>query len=142
MRAQQFVVSENTVFEEYHPKAVSLCDDLRMNGLDGKFHDGFLDGVLIREAQVIILVRTIGNEEYALVADDVTRLRADGLLQGNIIFDIVVRRGEELTRRDVDVYGFAANSDGEKRASDTLEQLRADNRLALEINPSYGASAF
>ena len=109
-----------------------------MDGLDGKFHDGFLDGFLIREAQVFIFIRTDGNEEFALVADDVTRMRVDSLLQGNIIFDIVVRRGEELTRSDVDVYGFAADSDGEKRASDMLERLRTENRVALEINPSYG----
>jgi hypothetical protein len=51
-----------------------------MDGLDAKFHDGFGEGFLICEAQVIIFIRTDGNEEFAMVADDVTRMRVDGLL--------------------------------------------------------------
>ena len=113
-----------------------------MNAYDSKFHDGFVDGFFIREPQVIIFIRTDDNEAFALIADGVTRMRVDSLLQGNIIFDIVIRRGEELTRRDVDIYGFAAGSDGEERASEMLQQLRTENRVALEINPSYGCECF
>jgi hypothetical protein len=113
-----------------------------MNAYDSKFHDGFVDGVLIREAQVIIFIRTNDNEAFALVADDVTRMRVDSLLHGNIIFDIVMRQGPELTRSDMEVYGFAASSDGEELANDKLERLRIENRVALEINPSYGCECF
>jgi hypothetical protein len=113
-----------------------------MNAYDSKFHDGFVDGVLIREAQVIIFIRTNDNEAFALVADDVTTMRVDSLLHGNIIFDIVMRQGQELTRSDMEVYGFAASPDGEKLANDKLEWLRIENRVALEINPSYGCECF
>jgi hypothetical protein len=113
-----------------------------MNAYDSKFHDGFVDGFLIRERQVIIFIRTDDNEAFALVADDVTRMRVDSLLQGNIIFDIVMRQGEELTRSDMDVFGFAASLDGEALANDKLERLRTENRVALEINPSYGCECF
>jgi hypothetical protein len=113
-----------------------------MNAYNSKFHDGFVDGFLIREPQVIIFIRTEGNEAFALAADDVTRMRVDSLLQGNIVFDIVMRQGHELTRSDVDVYGFAANPNGEKLATGTLERLRMENRVALEINPSYGCACF
>ena len=91
---------------------------------------------------MIVFIRTYGNEAFALIADDVTSMRVDGLLQGNIIFDIVVRQGQELTRSDMDVYGFAANADGQKLANDKLERLRMENRVALEINPSYGCECF
>ena len=113
-----------------------------MNAYDSKFHDGFVDGLLIREPQVIIFIRTASNESFALVANDVTRMRVDSLLQGNVIFDIVMRQGEDLTRSDVDIYGFAASPDGEKLAVDKLERLRTENRVALEINPSYGCECF
>ena len=113
-----------------------------MNAYDSKFHDGFVDGFLIRERQVIIFIRADDNEAFALVADDVTRMRVDSLLQGNIIFDIVMRQGQELTRSDVDVFGFAASLDGEALANDKLERLRTENRVALEINPSYGCECF
>jgi hypothetical protein len=113
-----------------------------MNAYHSKFHDGFVDGLLIHKQQVFIFIRTEGNEAFALVADDVTRMRVDRLLDGNIIFDIVIRQGHELTRNDMDVYGFASDSDGEKLATDKLEQLRMENRVALEINPSYGCECF
>jgi hypothetical protein len=91
---------------------------------------------------VVVFIRTEGNEAFALVADDVTRMRVDSLLQGNIILDIVMRQGQDLTRSDVDIYGFPASSDGEKLANDELERLRIENRVALEINPSYGCECF
>jgi hypothetical protein len=113
-----------------------------MSAFTSKFHDGFLDGFLIRESQVIIFLRTDENETFALVADDVTRMQVDSLRQGNIIFDIVMRQGQELTRNDMDVYGFASDPIGEKHASDKLEQSKMENRIALEINPSYGCECF
>jgi hypothetical protein len=113
-----------------------------MNAYNSKFHDGFVDGFLIREQQVIIFIRTERNEAFALVADDVTRMRVDSLLHGNVIFDVVVRQGHELTTGDVDVYGFPANPSGEELAAGTLERLRIENRVALEINPSYGCECF
>lgn len=113
-----------------------------MSAYNSKFHDGFVDGFLIREPQVVIFIRTEGNEEFALLADGVTRMRVDSLLQGNIILDIVMRQGQDVTRSDVDIYGFAASSDGEKLANDKLERLRRENRVALEINPSYGCECF
>ena len=39
--------------------------------------------------------------------------------QGNISFDIVIRKGHELTKSDVDVYGFAAGPLGEIRVEST-----------------------
>jgi hypothetical protein len=113
-----------------------------MNAYNSKFHDGFVDGFLIREPQVIIFIRTEGDEAFALIADDVTRMRVDSFLQGNIIFDIVMRHGNELTRSDVDVYGFAADPNGERLANDKLERLRMEDRVVLEINPSYGCECF
>ncbi len=113
-----------------------------MNAYDSKFHDGFVDGFFIREPQVIVFIRTDDNEAFALVVDGVTRMRVDSLREGNIIFDIVISRGEDLTRSDVDIYGFAANADGERRATEKLQKLRTENQLALEINPSYGCECF
>jgi hypothetical protein len=113
-----------------------------MSAYNSKFHDGFVDGFLIRKPQVFIFIRTDGNEQFVLVAEDVTRMRVDSLLEGNIIFDIVIRRGEDLNRSDMDIYRFAATSDGEQRANDMLQRLKTENRVALEINPSYGCECF
>ena len=106
------------------------------------FHDGFVEGFLIRESQVIIFLRTLEKEAFALVADDVVRMRADNFREGNIILDLIVRQGPELILGDLDIYGFAAGPLGEKQSSDALERLRTENRVALEINPSYGCECF
>jgi hypothetical protein len=40
--------------------------DLSMSAYKSRFHDGFLDGFLIRDPQVIIFLRTDGNEAFTL----------------------------------------------------------------------------
>jgi len=37
-----------------------------MSAYKSKFHDEFLDGFLIRDAQAIIFLRTDGNEAFTL----------------------------------------------------------------------------
>jgi hypothetical protein len=113
-----------------------------MNAYDSKFHDGSVDGILIREKRVFVFLRTEDNEIFALVLDDVTRMRVDNFREGSSIFDIVIRQGEDLTRDDMNIYGYAATPDGEKSANEMLERMRTENRLALEINPSYGCECF
>lgn len=66
----------------------------------------------------------------------------DNFREGSSIFDIAIRQGEDLTRDDMNVYGYADTPDGEKAANDMLERMRRENRLALEINPSYGCECF
>ena len=46
--------------------ALPLSDDLRISAYKSKFHHGFLDGFLIRDPQVIIFLRTDGNEAFTL----------------------------------------------------------------------------
>jgi hypothetical protein len=45
---------------------LQVSDDLRMSAYNSKFHDGFLDGFLIRDPQMIIFLRTDGNEAFTL----------------------------------------------------------------------------
>ncbi len=46
--------------------ALPISDDLSMSAYNSKFHDGFLDGFLIRDLQVIIFLRTDGNDAFTL----------------------------------------------------------------------------
>lgn len=106
----------------------------------GIFHDGFVEGFLIRDSQVIIFLSTREKEAFALIADDVAGMRADNFKEGNIIFDIAVRRGFDMTRSDMDGYDFTTGSLGENKSSETLERSRKENRVALEISSSYGCN--
>jgi hypothetical protein len=43
-----------------------MSDDLSRSAYNSKFHDGILDGFLIRDPLVIIFLRTDGNESFTL----------------------------------------------------------------------------
>jgi hypothetical protein len=102
-----------------------------------QFHDGYLDGLQIQGANVRIFLRADGGQEFVLEVSGVLRPRADGFREGNIIFDVLVRNGDDITVHDIiDCYGFKE----EANALTKLEELRRKNPVVLEINPSYGAS--
>ena len=61
----------------------------------------------------------------------------DGFRQGNIIFDVLVRYGKEVTLHDiVTIYEFK----DEDKARVKLEETVQKNLVLLEINPSYGVT--
>ena len=103
----------------------------------GQFHDGFLDGLLIQGSTVHVVLSTDEREEFVLEVDGVKSLKVDGFKEGNIIYDVLVREGEELTYRDImDFYEFK----DEAKALTKLQEARQERLLVVEINPSYGAS--
>jgi hypothetical protein len=46
--------------------ALLISDDLSVSAYNSKFHDGFLDDFLILDSQVIVFLRTDGDEEFTL----------------------------------------------------------------------------
>jgi hypothetical protein len=101
-----------------------------------QFHDGSLDGVLTENDAVHFYVSTYEREKFVIEAFGVVALKVDDFRKGNIIFDVVVRIGEDITLQDVaGVMGFI----DESKAVSQLEEARK-HLIVLEINPSYGAS--
>lgn len=102
-----------------------------------QFHDGSVEGLLIERAKVQIFLRTEERQAFVLELNGTLSLKADGFRQTSSIFEVLLREGDELTYDDVlDLYGFA----DESKARSKFEQLRDDNLIVVEINPSYGAS--
>jgi hypothetical protein len=102
-----------------------------------QFHDGYFDGLLIKGATVRVFLRTHGGQEFVLEVIGVSSMKADGFRQGNIIFDVLLRRGDDLTVGDIIcLYEL----EEESKALAKLEEARRKNLVVLEINPSYGAS--
>ncbi|MGD0681515.1 MAG: hypothetical protein ABR990_05645 [Terracidiphilus sp.] len=102
-----------------------------------QFHDGYLDGLLIQGVTVRVFLSTEDRQEFVLEVSGVVSLKVDGFRQGNMIFDVVIRKGDDITIRDiVDVFEFK----DEEKALKKLEDARRMNLIVLEINPSYGAS--
>jgi len=103
------------------------------------FHDGFVDGLLIGKESVTIFLSTSAKASYVLIADDVLRMRVDNFREGNIIYDVLTREGEELTVHDIEsLYGMQSEATGEVNVRRVLERVVSERRIVLEINPSYG----
>jgi hypothetical protein len=102
-----------------------------------QFHDEYLDGLLIQGADAHVFLRTGSGQKFVLEVSGVLSLILDGFRQGNIILDVLIRNGEEITVHDiVGFYGFKE----EAKALAKLEEVRRKNLVVLEINPSYGAT--
>lgn len=102
-----------------------------------RFHDGFLDGLLISSTTVRVFLSTNGKEEFILEVRGVLSLKADGFRQGNIIFEVLERDGDDLNLGHmIHFFDFNDEADAQRK----LESAREKNLVVLEINPSYGAS--
>jgi hypothetical protein len=102
-----------------------------------QFHDGFLNGLLIQNTTVYVFISTDKSKKFVLEGGDVLSLKADGFRQGNIIYDVLVRDGDEVTLEDIqNFYEFKDEANALKK----LEDVRRKTVVVLEINPSYGAS--
>lgn len=105
------------------------------------FHDGFFDGILIPEkSRALLFLRTRRGEKWTLFLAGVAQLKLWDFREGNIIFDITVRRGAQIAIADVyELHGFkdaeAAGEWGEKIS----ERIYRQNLVLLQISSSYGA---
>jgi len=102
------------------------------------FHDGTFDGFRIGEdKEVQLYLTTVKRESFVLVLEGVEVLILTDIRQGNIILNLVIRSGHELTISDIEqVYGM---SDNPKVAGNLLKAAVEKEFQLLEIDPSYGA---
>jgi hypothetical protein len=100
---------------------------------DGGF-EGFKRG---SDKQVQLYLTTGERESFVLMLEGVEVLTLTDIREGNIIFDLVIRSGHELTVSDIEyVYGIRNTPTDAGR----LLKAAVDKGLQLlEINPSYGA---
>jgi hypothetical protein len=76
------------------------------------------------------------RESFALVLEGVQALVLNDVKAGNIILDLVIRKGAEITKSDIEqLYGV---SDDSVTNNKLLIAVNGSFQL-LEINPSYGA---
>ena len=104
------------------------------------FHDGRFNGFRIgADKQVQLYLTTVERESFVLLLEGVEALTLTSIKEGNIILDLVIRSGHELTASDKEqVYGMGDTPTVvEKRFKAAVEK----QFQLLEINPSYGAEA-
>ena len=102
------------------------------------FHDGHFDGLRIGLSKLVnLFLRTQDGQSFTLVLQEVDALILSEIKEGNIIFDLVFRSTEELTRSDMaELYSVDVDA---PQAADLLTARREQGFQLLEINASYGA---
>jgi hypothetical protein len=66
-----------------------------------QFHDGFYNGLFIREGSVDIFVANHLKQRFVVSATEVAALASTDIRAGNIIFDFVCRSGIEIKFDDI-----------------------------------------
>ena len=102
------------------------------------FHDGHFEGLRIDPSKLVnLFLRTQDGKSFILVLQEVNAMTLSEIKQGNIIFDLVFRSAEELTRSDMaELYSVDVDA---PQAADLLSAKREEGFQLLEINASYGA---
>lgn len=117
-----------------------LIDEVGMV-MASKIHDGNLFGILMPDPRtLLIMIQTSERSNICLRFSDVERFRMDDFRQGNVILDITVWRGAEVRREDV-AYAYGESSEGAPFLEDAVRRISAEDKLVVQLNPSFGASA-
>jgi hypothetical protein len=107
----------------------------------GEFHDGFFEGLWIDKARkaVQVYLSTDQGERTTVVLGGVVMLKAGGLREGNIIFEVVIRCGSEITHEDIgELYELHADREAAAWEVNLLNRALTEQMQILEVNPSYG----
>ena len=108
-----------------------VCDE-HGNVRGFRYHDGYLDGVLVsdHDRTVHVALRSIDGERRLLTLHGVTRLHVRNVCEGNIVCDLRMLRADQVAADEA-----------------IREQLTArykvpgvpDDMVVFEISSSYGA---
>lgn len=102
-----------------------------------EFHDGFVEGVLLDGTSAFVFLSTWKKDQFVMKLDDLLSLKMDDFRQGNILFDVLIREGNEVTGDDIEsLFGFTEDT----KAAEKLAEAHEDRNVVVEVNPSYGAS--
>src|SRR4051812_39022057 len=101
------------------------------------FHDGSFDGLRIDRTSVSVFVRSRDGHSFVVALTEVAALTAGEIKAGNIIFDLQLRQGNEITAEDVRrLHEIGQGVGGEVEV--LLRQVRESGGQVFEITSSYG----
>jgi len=102
------------------------------------FHDGHFDGLRIGpNKELRLFLRTQEGNSFTLALRGVDALALSEVKQDNIVFDLVLRSGMQLTISDIEeLFGVEADT---PQAADLLKAKRGKELQLLELSASYGA---
>jgi hypothetical protein len=107
-----------------------------------EFHDGFLEGLRTdRDAGVVHVYLTNHRKvRITAVLSGVSKLKAEGFREGNIILDVSTRDSDEVTLADVaNLYDSDSIEEPNHWRHTLMKKIREESLQIFEVNPSYGA---
>ncbi len=106
-----------------------------------QFHDGFYNGLIIREGSVDIFVANHVKQRFVVSATEVAALVSTDIRAGNIIFDIVCRTGIEITLDDIrEAHGLGDRPQDDSHAQRAMAKALESELSFLALSPSYGGT--
>jgi hypothetical protein len=108
--------------------------------IDPELHDGQLLGIIVspdREDLTLYCRRTDGVD-IAVTLPDLIRLRVDNFLEGNIIFEISIREGEQCSADAVrKLWNYDETEAGQHLAT-LMKEIKDGGWSLIELSSSYG----
>jgi hypothetical protein len=106
-----------------------------------QFHDGFYNGLLIREGFVNVFVADHIKQRFVVSATEVAALASTDIREGNIIFNIVCRRGIEITLDDIrEAHGLGDRPQDMSHAQRAIAKALELELSFLVLSSSYGGT--
>jgi hypothetical protein len=103
------------------------------------FHDGFVDGILVRGSSAHVLLRTVTEQRHTLQLNEVNTLRANNFRQGNIILEVNLLSVSQLDHSFVfQAYDHNDHSKQEFVLEDWKRNAIEKRFVAIAITASYG----
>jgi hypothetical protein len=88
-----------------------------------------------------VFLSTSKKDRVTVVLTGVIMLKASGLKEGNIIFDVLTRDHDEITLQDIaELYELKPGHEPAVWEHQLLEKASAQSFQMFELNPSYGGS--
>lgn len=107
-----------------------------------QFHDGIFEGLWIpSKGTVNVYLSTSERERTTVLLTGVVMVKVTGFKEGNIIFDVTTRDGDEITLLDIaDLYDLRPDHQPAAWEHQLLEKAQKQGFQLFQINPSYGGS--
>ena len=115
---------------------------------DPGLHDGLLLGVVLRPdgEELTLICQDADGRAIRITVPELERLRVDRFLQGNIIFEVTIREGDQCAPDSVKWAWSYDHNDEEDEVSRNLPEwmrwIKDDHWTLVEVRTSYGCDLF
>jgi hypothetical protein len=107
--------------------------------INPNLHDARVTGLVIHnDNDIEVLIASAEGAPMNLFMRRAYRLVANNFREGNIVLDIEVLTGREITIRDLIVFGPSSDNAAEQAIRSLYSKVTSEDKLFVRLNASYG----